>query len=118
MPFDAQADFATWDEGERLILVRAMIDADAEPGMREMFVGHLIPATSPTKQQGGLVPSSVLRTKAICGDVAQGEQDVGVGIVWVVPVYAYIGDHALGDKLPPYEIAQQRDLFIAAEFDG
>ena len=52
------------------------------------------------------------------GEIAGGQQDVGMGVVRIVAVDADVGDHAFGDELALDEVAQESDLFAVFKLDG
>jgi hypothetical protein len=95
-----------------------VIDADTEAGFDQVFVGDFGPAAAPIKQCLSSVPAAVLRAEAFGGEIARGEEYVGVGVIGIVAVDADVGDHASRDEFTHYEVAEQCDLLFVLELDG
>ncbi len=95
-----------------------VIDSHGVPGSRQMLVGAFSPGRTPVQQIGFPVPVPHFGPKPRRRGFAQGKQDLGIGIVGVIPANAEVRDHALRDKLLRNVIAHERHVLRVRELDG
>src|SRR5258708_4720586 len=86
--------FTTRREFALLRLQRPVIDSYDVSGSRQMLMGTFGPGRTPLQKIGFAVPVPHLGPKSRWRRFPQGEQDLGIRIVGVIPANAEVRDHA------------------------
>src|SRR3569833_2796281 len=94
-----------------------MIDAEVEACQRQVLVLDLRPFLPPLLKLTVLVPVPSFGGETFRGDSAGAQQDVAVGIVWIVQVQGDVRDHASRDNRVAGKVAQQSDLLVWGQLD-
>ena len=107
---------------DALRLKGAMVDPFNMAGLLKGKVGVLRPRLAPTLQNLDGVPVAVLGSETLGGDLARGQQDMGVviAIIAIAPrrMKGDIGHHAPVHELALAEVAHQLDALPVVQLGG